>query len=116
MKFSDNDIQDGILGGIMAAVVLTCYLLSCLGCTTTQCPPCIPEVETITINVPVDSCEPPEALPTLEYPPWPKVPQAASEDDWKAFYAIVVATVDARERIFLAHIAAQKELLDSYRK
>jgi hypothetical protein len=75
----------------------------------------VPIVETITIKVPVDACEPPEDLPTLEYPSWPEVPQGASEDAWKAFYADVVATVAARERIFLAHVAAQKELLDSYR-
>jgi hypothetical protein len=115
MRKTHNDIEEGLIGGAIAAVILTCYAISCMGCSTTQCPPCVPIVETITIKVPVDACEPPEILPTLEYPEWPKPPQGASEDAWKAFYADVVATSEARERIFLAHIAAQSALLDSYR-
>ena len=105
---------DGCILGIIA-VFYAWLLLSNVGCATTACPPCVPEVETITINVPVDACEPPEALPTLTYPQWPEVPQTASEDDWKAFYANVVATLAAREKILQSRVSALEEMLDYYR-
>jgi hypothetical protein len=115
MRFDRNDLEEGLLGGILAAIILLFYVVSCLGCSTTACPPCVPIVETITVLAPVDACEPPEQLPTLEYPQWPEVPQTASGDALKAFYADVAATIAARERIFLSYIAAQKKLLDAYR-
>ena len=115
MRKTHNDIEEGLIGGLIAAVVLICYALSCMGCATTQCPPCVPEIETITVKVPVDACEPPEPLPTLTYPEWPEVPQTASEDEWKAFYADVVATQWAREKIFLDRIEAIEKILDGYR-
>ena len=115
MRKTHNDIEEGLIGGLIAAVVLICYALSCMGCATTQCPECIPEIETITVKVPVDACEPPEPLPTLTYPEWPEVPQTASEDEWKAFYADVVATQWAREKIFLDRIEAIEKILDGYR-
>ena len=115
MRKTHNDIEEGLIGGLIAAAVLICYVLSCIGCATTQCPPCVPEVETVVINVPVDACEPPEALPTLTYPQWPEVPQTASEDDWKAFYANVVAVQAAREKILLDRLTAIEKILDGYR-
>jgi hypothetical protein len=115
MRKTIHDIEEGLIGGMIAAVVLICYAISCMGCATTQCPPCVPIVETITIKVPVDACEPPEDLPTLEYPEWPKPPQGASEVAWKAFYADVVATVNARMAILLQRIEAQAIMLNNYR-
>ena len=105
---------DGLIGGVLAGVILLCYVFSCLGCATTKCPPCIPEIETITVKVPVLSCPEPEPLPTLEYPSWPEVPYGASEGALKAFYADVVATQAARERILLERIEALESLLDNY--
>lgn len=105
---------DGLIGGVIAAVILLCYLISCLGCATTACPECIPEIKTITVKVPVLSCPEPEPLPTLACPDWPEVPQVASEEAYKSFYADVVATQAARESILLQHIAALETLLDSY--
>ena len=115
MRKTHSNIEEGLIGGAIAAIILICYALSCMGCATTACSPCVPEIETITVKVPVDACEPPEELPTLTYPPWPEVPQGASEDAWKAFYADVVATVAARERIFLDRIEAIEKILDGYR-
>jgi len=115
MRKTYNDIEEGLIGGLIAAVVLICYALSCMGCATTQCPPCVAEVETITVKVPVLACNPPEELPALTYPSWPLVPTAASEDDWKTFYADVTATLAAREKILQSRIAALEELLDHYR-
>ena len=107
---------DGLMGGVIAAVIFLCYLVSCLGCATVKpCPPCIPEVETITVKVPVLSCPEPEILPTLEYPDWPEVPYGGSEEDLKAWYADIAATLHARERILLERIEALELLLDSYR-
>jgi hypothetical protein len=51
----------------------------------------------------------------LEYPEWPETPQGASEGSLRAFYADVVATIHARERILLERIAVLEELLNSYR-
>jgi hypothetical protein len=106
---------DGLIGGVIAAVIFLCYLVSCLGCATTACPPCIPEIETITMYVPTLSCPEPEILPTLTYPDWPEVPYGASEGALKAFYADVVATQAARERILLEYIEALELLLNVYR-
>jgi len=107
-------LVDGCILGIIV-IFFIIMLLNSYGCATTACPPCVPEIETITVKVPVDACEPPEELPTLTYPPWPEVPQGASEDAWKAFYADVVAAVAARERIFLDRIEAIEKILDGYR-
>ena len=107
-------LVDGCILGIIVVFFIWMFLTN-TGCATTACPPCVPEIETITVKVPVPSCEPPEELPTLTYPSWPEVPQGASEDDWKAFYAGVVATVAARERIFLDRIEAIEKILDGYR-
>lgn len=107
-------LVDGCILGIIV-VFFIIMLLTNFGCATTKCPPCVPEIETITVKVPVDACEPPEELPTLTYPPWPEVPQGASEDDWKAFYADVAVTLKAREKILQSRIAALEELLNTYR-
>ena len=115
MRKTHSNIEEGLIGGGIAAIILICYALSCMGCATTPCPPCVPEIETITVKVPVDACEPPEELPTLTYPSWPKVPQGAAEDDWKAFYADVAVTLKAREKILQSRIAALEELLNHYR-
>ena len=117
MKYEWHErISDGLLGGIIFAVIFLCYIISCLGCATTKCPPCIPETETITVNVPTLACPAFEPLPDLEYPPWPRVPYSASEGALKAFYADVVSTLHSRERILLERIAALEELLDTYRQ
>ena len=116
MKWSNFDrIGDGLIGGVLFAVILICYIFSCLGCATTQCPPCVPETEIITIEVPVLSCPAFEPLPTLTYPEWPEAPQGASEVSLKAFYADVVATLKARERILLERLLILEGLLDNYR-
>jgi hypothetical protein len=110
-----DSVSETLLYGVIAVAILLCYLVSCLGCATTQCPECVPTVETITIKVPVDACEPPPAIPTLEYPSWPQTPQTASEEAYKAFYADVAATLKARELILFERIDALEALLDSYR-
>ena len=116
MKYEWHErVSDGLLGGVIAAVIFLCYIISCLGCSSTRlCPPCVPETEVITVNVPVLSCPAFEPLPMLEYPEWPEVPQGASEGALNAFYAEVVATLHARERILLERIAALEMLLKTY--
>ena len=118
MKYDNwfERVGDGLLGGIIAAVILLCYVFSCIGCaSTTPCPPCVPEIETITVNVPTLACPAFEPLPTLTYPSWPEVPLVASEGAYKAFYADVVATLSARERILLGRISALELILDTYK-
>ncbi|KKN78996.1 hypothetical protein LCGC14_0344720 [marine sediment metagenome] len=111
-KFLDHGAE-GLIGGVVAAVIFLCYLISCLGCVSTT--PCIPEIETITVYVPSLSCPEPEILPTLTYPDWPEVPYGGSQVALKAWYADVVATLRARERILLTRISTLVLLLDSYR-
>ena len=116
MRWSSFDrIGDGLIGGTLAAIVLLCYVFSCLGCATTKCPPCVPEQEIVTIQVPVLSCPVPAVLPTLTYPEWPKPPQIASEGAVKGFYADVVATSKAREKILLDRIQVLDEQIQQYR-
>jgi hypothetical protein len=112
-SFRDRAI-DGLLGGVLFAVLFLCYIISCLGCATTRCPPCVPETEVITVEVPVLSCPAFEPLPMLEYPSWPEVPQNASSEEVRLFYANVVAAIHARERILLERIEALGMLLKEY--
>ena len=117
MKYDDwlERGADGLLGGVIAGVILLCYLVSCLGCATTKCPPCIPEVEIVEVLTPVLSCPPPPAIPSLSMPEWPEVPTAATADSIKAFYADVVSTLKARERILLERLEVLEKILGSYR-
>jgi len=97
--------------------VLLLFLVSLLaGCSTTRCPPCVAEREVIEVKVPVPSCEPPPELPGLEYPDWPILPENPSEDQIKAFYAGLVATQKARERMCLDYVKSLEEILDGYRQ
>ncbi len=115
MRFDKNDLEEGLIGGMLAAVILLLYILSCLGCSTTACPPCVPTVETVTIRVPVLSCPKPLILPALVYPAWPEIPTDPTDEELKKFYAAVVATVGAREQIFLDRIDADEKIIDLYR-
>ena len=118
MKYEWHErISDALLGGVIAAVIFLCYIISCLGCSSTRlCSECVPETEIITIEVPVLSCPAFEPLPMLTYPEWPEVPYRASSEELRAFYAEVVATLHARERILLERILALEELLDTYKQ
>ena len=107
-------VVDALLGGVIFAVIFLCYLLSCLGCATTKCPPCVPEIEEIAVYVPTLSCPAFEPLPALAYPEWPETPYRASSEELRAFYADVVATLHARERILLERIEALEMLLKTY--
>jgi hypothetical protein len=115
MKNQYDRIADGLIGGVLFAVIFLCYIFSCLGCATTRCPPCVPETEVITVYVPTLSCPAFEPLPALTYPEWPELPQNASSEELRAFYANVVAAIHAREKILLERISALELLLDSYR-
>ena len=116
MREEDRDrIADGLIGGILFAVVLLCYIFSCLGCaSTTPCPPCIPETEVVTVVAPVLACPPPPSFPTLTIPEWPTVPSSATADSTKAFYADVAATIRARERILRERLLILELALDTY--
>ena len=99
------------LGGVICIVIL----LSCVGCATTKCPECVPEVQVVRVDVPVPSCEPPPVLPILEYPEWPTLVVDPTEDELKAFYAACVATLNAREKIMLERIKSLQSILQEYR-
>jgi len=103
------------LGGCLAGVVVLMYVFSCLGCATTKCPPCVPEQEVVTIEVPVLSCPVPAQLPPLSYPEWPKPPQIVTEGARKGFYADTAATQKAREKILLDRIGVLEGQLNQYR-
>lgn len=113
-----KDLGEWFLGGCILGIIAVMYalmILSNIGCATTQCPPCVPEIETITVKVPTLACPAPEALPTLTYPSWPKAPQIVSEGALKAFYVDVVVVGKAREKILLDRIRVLSEMLDQYR-
>jgi hypothetical protein len=101
---------------IIGSTIAIAVLLSCIGCATTKCPPCVPKVETVQISVPVPSCEPPAVLPMVEYPDWPVLPQNATGDQKRAFYAACVATLNARWKIALEAIKARDLILEAYRE
>ena len=106
MRYNGEGPPAGFVFGAIAALIFILMVVSCLsGCATTQCPPCVPERETITIKQPVDACEPALDVPPIELPTWPSVPaQGVSEAQLKAFYAQVVATQNAREKIYEEYI------------
>ena len=108
-------IGDGLLAGVLAAVILLVYMIMSLGCATT-CPPCQPTIETVEVEVPVYSCpEPPQmpalALPALPDPPIPEV----DEEGLKSWYAQVASLVKAREKIFLEYVKSLESILQEYR-
>jgi hypothetical protein len=107
-------VGDGLLGGVLAAVILLCYLITCLGCTTT-CPPCQPTIETVEVKVPVYSCpSPPESEMPLA-PAYPILPDQSSDQDIKAWYAEVASLVKAREKILLDYVKYLQDILEEYR-
>ena len=101
-----------LLGGAVALLIV----FSCIGCATTKCPECVPEVQVVSVSVPVPSCEPPAVLPMVEYPDWPTLVRDPSEGELKAFYAECVAVQHAREKIMLEAIRARDLILEEYRE
>ena len=107
-------LVDGCILGIIV-VFFIIMLLSNYGCATTACPPCVAEVETVVVKVPVESCPEPPDIPALSYPSWPEIPTEYTDEGLKRFYADVVAVIAAREKIFLDRIRVLGEILDGYR-
>jgi len=107
-----ESFSNGCLAGLLAAVILLCVLIMSLGCAT--CPPCQPRVETVEVKVPVYSCPEPPELPETLLVQYPALPGNPSDQDWKDWYAEMVATAKARHQILLDHLAHCKEILSSY--
>jgi hypothetical protein len=95
-------------------LILVCFFLSCIGCSTTRCPECVPEIVTREIQVPVRYCEPPPQFEDLELAAWPVLPGNPTEDDIKQWYARCVSTLEARERALLNRIELYREVLSGY--
>ena len=100
---------------IIGSAVAIALLLSCIGCATTKCPECVPEVQVVSVSVPVPSCAVPPVLPVLDLPDWPKLVTDPKESEMKAFYAQCVAVQKAREKIMLEAIRSRDLILDEYR-
>ncbi len=91
--------------------VLVVLFLS-VGCAT--CPPCVPE--TIEVSVPVVSCPPPVKLPEILLPNKPILPENATQDEVKNYYADVVEYIRVRDSLKDSRIDLLEELLDVYRE
>lgn len=101
-----------IMTVILAGSIAVCFLLSCIGCTS--CPECIPEIQTVEVNVPVRYCEPPPTIAELNLPPWPKLPENPTEEQLKEWYARCVSTLEAREKIMMERVELYRRIVAEY--
>ena len=128
-NYDPVDPLETLMTVCLLGAITICVFLSC-GCATTKCPECVPEIQVVSVSVPVPSCEPPAVLPILEYPDWPTLVTDPStldgsltdreaellvEAQLKAFYAQCVAVQHAREKIMLEAIRSRDLILEEYR-
>lgn len=108
----DDDVMRTVVAVILGGVLMVWIALSCIGCASTKaCPECIPEIKTVTVEVPVYSCPETEELPPLVLPEWPVFPEGGDEGQLKEFFSDCVATMKARERAFQEYIEMLKGIL-----
>jgi hypothetical protein len=107
-------ITEGCLGGVLAAVIfILAIIMFMTGCAT--CPPCQPKVETVEVKVPVYSCPEPPKLPETLLVQYPSLPETPSDQDWKNWYAEMVATVKARHDALQIRVLLLERILDQYK-
>ena len=106
-------VGDGLLAGVLAAVILLCIFIMSLGCST--CPPCQPTIETVEVKVPVYSCPAPPELQSIVLPEFPGAPADLGEEDQKSWYAQVASLVKAREKTLLEYVKYLQDILEEYR-
>jgi hypothetical protein len=107
-------VWETVMTVLLAATITFCFLFSCLGCKTTRCPECVPEIQTQTVEVPVRYCEPPPEIQVLNLPPWPTLPDNPTEDQLKEWYARCVSTYEAREKILMERYELYRKILEEY--
>lgn len=90
--------------------ILVVLILS-VGCST--CPPCTPE--TIEVSVPVVSCPSPVELPEILLPNIPMLPENATQDELKNYYATMVEYIRIRDSLKDSRIEDLESLLNIYR-
>ena len=112
----DKDVLNTLAAIIVGGTLLLGIMFSCIGCSTTLCPECVPEIQTVEVKIPVPSCPdvqipPPVVLP--EYPsPESFIQENASIDEaFKAWYAEMSTTVESREEILRERISTLEKLL-----
>jgi hypothetical protein len=114
--YSDRDpeVLETLSALILGAAIFIALVSWCLGCSTTRCPECVPEVQIKEVLVPVRTCEKPPIVDDLQLPEWPTLPENATEDQVKQWYAQCVSVLNARERIFAERIELLKKILAGY--
>ena len=79
------------------------------GCASS---PCVPEIRTVEVNVPVPVIPHVKLPPAPELPPFPAPPGAdARPADWARWYADMSSTAHEREAILAQHAAALRRVL-----
>lgn len=121
MKDNDDGLRlirhlgDGCLAGVLAAIIILIYAFLMLGCAST-CPPCQPRIETVEVKIPVYSCPSPPTIDPIVLPSHPQLTPQAPDDELKAWYAEMVATIHSREQMCLDYIEYLIDLLEEYRQ
>lgn len=114
-QYNDDDPLVTLSAIVLGAVTFIAVMLSCIGCATTQCPECVPEIKTVEVKVPVYSCPVPEAEPPFVLPPWPEFPSTTEEQAMKDWYAALVSTQKVREKVLKSRIEYLRGVLGAYR-
>ena len=113
----DKDPLATLAAVIVGSVLLLALVLSAIGCSSaTLCPECIPEVVYEEIVLPVRVCEPPATVDTLYLPGWPTLPDNATTDQIKSWYAECAAVLEAREALLHNRIKLLSDMLDTYKE
>jgi hypothetical protein len=110
----EPDVLQTLAAIVLGAVIFLSFVFMCLGCSTTRCPECVPEVQIKEVLVPVRTCEKPPVVDDLQLPEWPELQENATEDQLKQWYAQCVSVLNAREKILMDRIELLKKILAGY--
>lgn len=117
MRRPSNDdmfeVGASIALGVAVFLVFAIIILT-TGCAS--CPECVAEIETIEVKIPVAVYPEVPDVPALVLPEYPRPPSEVSEGATKDWYAEMVATVRARERLLLGRVELLLGILESFRE
>ena len=102
-----------LLFGLMLLMATGCCSSS-TKCIDKICPPCIKEVDTQPMPIPVTVCPGAPEIDDLKLPGFPPYPENPTEESLKSYYSQVAATVKLREQVTLEYIGMLRSIIDYY--
>ena len=101
--------------GLLLIIGFLIFVSASLGCSST-CPPCVPTHEVVEVITPVYNCPEPPDVPALTLPPWPTLPEPATDEQFKQWYFEMLQTAKVRMFLLNDRVETLDLILGAYRE